>query len=167
VFEMKGERRSLLKGAMAAPFVLTVGPAAAQANASSIMCLKRDAARAAEQNTPVFSVVDGDDWMRVSCELFRLRVGEGAAAAEIPGKYFLGLDRFTYWRLDEGAGRLTATRTTYTTGTPNCIATRLGERRFALVYVDQTGQRVGYAAETKGGTPVTGSCWTSVAVLRR
>ena len=49
---MKGERRSLLKGAMAAPFVLTVGPAAAQANASSIMCLKRDAARAAEREHP-------------------------------------------------------------------------------------------------------------------
>jgi hypothetical protein len=162
---MKGERRSLLKGAMAAPFVLTVGPAAAQANASSIMCLKRDAARAAEENTAVFSVVDGDDWMRVSLELLQLRSSTGLTATEIPGKHFLGLNRFTYWRLDEGAGRFTATLTTYTTA--NCTATPLGERRFALVYVDSTGQRVGYAAETKGGTPVTASCWTSVAVLRR
>ncbi len=139
---MKGGRRSLLKGAMAAPFVLTVGPGAARAQASSIMCLKRDAARAVEQRPPSVMQVDADDWMRVNLDLVQLRVWQGSTPKPIPGKHFLGVDRFTYWRLDKAQfGAPAAAPTTYTTG--NCTATQLGERLFALVYVDPKGQQDG------------------------
>ena len=101
--------------------------------------------------------------MRVNLDLSQLSVWQGLTQTVLPGKHFLGVDRVTYWRLDEIA--LTAAPTAYNTS--NCTATALGERRFALVYVDQLAHRTGYAFETKGGSAVTASCWTSVAVLRR
>ena len=162
---MKGGRRSFVKGAMAAPFVLTVGPGTARAQASSIMCLKRDAVRAAEERPASVMQVDADDWMRVNLDLVQLSVWQGYTPTPIPGKHFLGVDKSTYWRLDQAQfGAPTAAPTTYSIG--NCTATNLGERLFGLVYVDQTGQRTGYAFETNGGSAVTGSCWTSVVGLR-
>ncbi len=81
------------------------------------------------------------------------------------GKYFLGVNKSTYWLLDESLpAQPTATPTKYDTS--NCIARKLVQQRFALVYVDPRGNKIGYAFEANGGTPVTGSCWTSVAVIR-
>jgi hypothetical protein len=162
---MKGGRRSFVRGAMAAPFVLTVGPGTARAQASSIMCLKRDAVREVELKPPPMMQIDADDWMRVKIDLVQLSTWQGHTPKLIPGKHFLSVDKFTYWRLDEVRfGTPTAVPTTYSTG--NCTATTLSERRFALVYVDQTAQRTGYAFERNGGSAVTGSCWTSVVGLR-
>ena len=163
---MKGGRRSFVKGAMAAPFVLTVGPGTARAQASSIMCLKRDAVRAGEQRPASVMQVDADDWMRVKLDLVQLSVWQGLHTEAYSGKHFLGVDKSTYWRLEFEAqfGAPTAVPTPYRFG--NCTETKLGERLFGLVYVDQKGQQTGYAFEQNGGSAVTGSCWTSVVGLR-
>jgi hypothetical protein len=163
---MKSARRSFMKGSVAAPLVLTVGPAAARARASNIACINRDADRAATASPrpAAVAMVDADDWLRTRIELVELNVWGEHSSKPLPGKYFLGADRRTYWKLDESSVTPTATPTSYTTS--NCSARRTGERRHALVYVDPRGHTRGYAFETNGGTPVTGSCWTSVAVFR-
>jgi len=164
---MKSGRRSFVKGSVAAPLVLTVGPAAARAQSSTLMCLARDEQRA-KSGTPkpaAMIAVDADDWLRIQVDLFALNIWQGQELKAVDGKHFLGVDKTTYWRLDESVfGRPSAAPTAYNTS--NCTARKLGERRFGLVYVDQRGGRTGYAFEKNGGNPVTASCWTSVAVFR-
>src|SRR5215475_9473346 len=102
---MKTGRRSFIKGSVGVgvPLVLTVGPGSAIARSSNQACLSRDADRAnAGMKKPVvMTQIDADDWLRVQVDLVELSVWQGAELKALPGKYFLGTDKSTYWRLDE------------------------------------------------------------------
>lgn len=119
--------------------------------------MKRDALKAASPPKPsALMPVDNDDWLRVKLDLCELSVYSGNKLRTLEGKYFLGADNLTYWKV---AG-MTASPTEYTVHT--CSARKTGEFRYALVYVDPLGNQVGYAMQQNGGQAITGSCWTSL-----
>ena len=164
-------RRNLLKGALAAPAIFTVRPASAQAIDSATQCLLRDAQKSALPPRPAaLSAIDADDWVRQRIDIFQLSMFQGSELKMLPGTYFIGADRSTYWRIQEArAGMMgassapmyvTATPTTYTVG--SVVANATGQSRYALVYFDSTGTQTGFALERGGGNPLSTSCWTSV-----
>jgi hypothetical protein len=164
-------RRKLIKGALAAPAVFAVRPASAQGLNSVSACVTRDAAKAALPPRPAELVAaDADDWMRMRLELYELQVFQGNALKTLPGRYFIGSDRATYWYVrDARAGMMgarsaplyvTATQSQYTVGSVAARAT--GEARYALVYFDSGGGETGFAWERGGGNPLTASCFTSL-----
>jgi hypothetical protein len=164
-------RRKLLKGALAAPAVFAVRPASAQAMNSVVACMARDAQKAALPPRPAELVAgDADDWVRMRLELYELQVFQGSALKTLPGRYFIGSDRSTYWRiLDARAGMMgaraapmyvTASQTNFTVGSVAARAT--GESRYALVFFDSAGGETGFAWERNGGNPLTSSCFTSL-----
>jgi len=120
--------------------------------------------RAAEDKPIVMVSVDADEWMRVEVDLLGLSVWNGSSFQALPGEYFLGVDKLTYWLLEQGATPSSQIGVPTQYKTFNATARKLNKRRFALVYVDSQGRRMGYAFEKNGGNAVTGSCWTSVAV---
>jgi len=161
---MKTGRRAFVKRSITAPLVLTVGPALARANASSMACLSRDALRATQDKPIVMVSIEADEWMRVEVDLVGLSVWNGSSFQTLPGQYFLGVDKLTYWLLEQGATPNSQIGVPTQYKTFNATPRSLNQRRFALVYVDSQGRETGYAFEKNGGNAVTGSCWTSVAV---
>jgi hypothetical protein len=148
---MESRRRAFLKVSAAAPVVLTVGPGSAIAASSSVACLARDAKR-----DPTVVAPSTDEWLRTQVNVVQLSQWNGQSCNVIPGQYFLGPDRVTYWSID---GNQSVMPTSYSV--TDCVAQPVGTR-YALVHIDQRGQPTGMAWEPKGGSPVTSSCWTSV-----
>jgi hypothetical protein len=162
---MKIDRRRLLKGSLAAPVVLTVRPASAQAITSAAACLNRSEAAARNDPPDRFaSSAQADEWMRVEIELCRLAPEHGKPFHG--GKYFLGFDKHNYWRLDDHRPQhAPATRTHHTRGSSH--EEKTGERLYALAYIDRDGQVVGYAwDQSLQGAPVLQACYSSVVALR-
>ena len=160
---MNDARRKLLKGSLAAPLLLTVQPASANARTSTaLVCARRDELRAEQWPRPgELTQADADDWLRIKvdiCELYRPNDPRGFERIE--GKYFLGADSTHYWRLEEsGPGALRASRTDLTVH--RVVANKTGEVRNGLVYIDPDGSPTGYAWERNGGRPISQSCWHS------
>lgn len=158
---MKPTRRQLLKGSLAAPLVLTARPASAWALSSAAACKVRDTEKSQQYPGPEkLSHHSADEWLRVDCDLHKLKVYKKNRWREIDGKYFLGADKNTFWKVSESYGQLTAQKTSYTKS--NCQATKTGERKYGLCYVDDDMYVKGYAWETHGGKCITKSCWTSI-----
>lgn len=158
------KRRDLIKGAAAVPLALTLRPGGALARSSSIVCLSRDAQRAAGTPQPApIAQVDADDWMRGQIKLCQVSTDNGKTWST--QRYFVGVDKTSLWQLSTTATGETATKhATYNTG--NVMVKMTGESRHALMYVDSQGTAVtGYAMETNGGSATTGSCWTSVKAV--
>lgn len=164
-------RRKLIKGALAAPAIFAVRPASAQSVSSVTACIVRDAQKAALPPRPGELVAaDADDWVRMRLELYELQAFQGNALKTLPGRYFVGADRSTYWRLaDTRAGMMgarsapmfvTAAQSQFTVGSVAARAT--GESRYALVFFDSNGVETGFAFERGGGNPLTASCFTSL-----
>lgn len=164
-------RRKLIKGALAAPAIFAVRPASAQAVGSVTACLLRDAQKAALPPQPgALLAADADDWVRMRLELYELQVFQGNALKTLPGRYFVGADRSTYWQIaDARAGMMgaraapmfvTASQSQFTVGSVAARAT--GEARYALVFYDSNGVETGFAFERNGGNPLTFSCFTSL-----
>ena len=161
---MKIDRRRLLKGSLAAPLVLTVRPASATAVTSATACLNRCATQAAETKPPKMSqTLYSDQWMRVGLEVCRLAPSMGKEFYS--GKYFLGFDKYTYWRLDDSNPYYApAQPSSYTKG--SCYVEKTGQMMYGIAYVDQTGTLKGFAWENMSyGSPATWSCYTSAAGL--
>ena len=161
---MKIDRRKLIKGSLAAPIVLTVRPATATALTSATACLKRCEIQAHETDPPKISpALHNDEWMRVEFDVCRLApsIGKGYHS----GKYFLGFDKHTYWRLDDHDPYYTPARpTNHTKG--SCHAEATGQKMYGIAYLDETGTIKGFAWEnTSHGSPVTWSCYTSAIGL--
>jgi hypothetical protein len=157
---MKIDRRKLLKGSLAAPVVLTVRPASATGVASAVACLRRCETAAKDYPPAKFSYAShGDEWMRVKVDTCRLAPSVGKPFWS--GKYFLGFDQHTYWRLDDkDPYNKPAVATTHTKG--SCYAEPTGQSMYGVAYVDGQGKVVGFAWDNKThGSPVTWSCYTS------
>jgi hypothetical protein len=162
---MKFDRRRLLKGSLAAPLVLTVRPASAQAVASAVSCLKQCGVDALHDNPPkVTYSLRSDEWLRVQFDVCRL-----APSINKPfysGKYFLGFNKYTYWRLDDqNPLSAPAQETQYTKA--SCYAEKTGEKLYGIAYIDNTGTIKGFAWDHQWqDTPVTWSCYTSAVGLK-
>ena len=162
---MKPDRRRLLKGSLAAPLVLTVRPASATAITSAAACFDRCGIIAQEKRPPkLAAVMHTDEWMRVECDVFRLAPAMGKD--HYSGKYFLGFDRHTYWRLDDRNPYHGAAQPShYTKG--SCYAEKTGQKVYGIAYVDKSGTIKGFAWDNHHhGTPVTWSCYTSAIGMK-
>lgn len=163
---MKIDRRRLLKGSLAAPLVMTVRPASAAANGSAVACLRRSET-AAHADPPDRATPAGrrDEWVRIDIDLSRLAPEQGKPFYD--GKYFLGFDQHTYWRLDDRRpfhGEARPTR--YTRG--SCYEQKTGERMQALAFIDARGNVVDFGwAKQPRGTPVMTSCYTSLTAMKQ
>jgi hypothetical protein len=95
-------------------------------------------------------------------DVFQLSVYQGSQLKPIDGKYILGVDKARYWKIMDSQGmRATlASPTTHMVG--RCVATKTGEVKHALVYVDPQGNQVGLAFEPRNGAAATTSCMTSL-----
>jgi hypothetical protein len=155
-------RRHLIKGALAAPAVFTVRTASAQARSSANVCLVRDAAQAAARRPAPLTTADVDDWVRKPVDVMQLSVYQGRELKPVEGRFILGADQSRYWKIVEsqGARGTMAMPSSYTVG--RCVASKTGEVRHALVYVDGNGNQVGLAFEPRNGTAATNSCMTSM-----
>lgn len=163
-------RRSLLKGVVAAPLVLTVRPASAVAVGSAAACVENDALKAMNYSTKPAQVLkhaDADEWMRVRLYVYRL-YKDLHKKKKIDGLYFIGTDSNRFWQLvPQGSNKFSAKPTEYTVS--NVYREEVHGNYYALAYVDGEGthiQQVGYAGEPNGGTPITTSCWTSVSPIK-
>jgi len=159
---MKSARRRILQGSAAVPVLFTMRTASATALGSAVACMKKDAVRAeSPPKPPEIYKLNNDGWVRVRLDLCELSVYQGNKPVTLDGRYFLGVDNTTYWKLVEQYGASdTAVMSPYTVN--SCSARRLGEFRYALAYVDNLGNRVGYALQKNGGQAITGSCWASI-----
>src|SRR5262245_28839919 len=164
---MKEARRKLLKGSAAAPLLLTVQPAGAQALAmargSIGLCVRRDQERSQQSPKPAeLTGMQTDEWLRTQvdvCELYEQKDAKGLD--RIDGNYFLGADRTYYWKIDDKVALSSqlASRSDYTVN--KVVARKTGQVKQALVYLGPDGVPVGYAWEKNGGYPISRSCWHS------
>ncbi len=163
---MKLDRRRLLKGSLAAPLVLTVRPASAHAVTSATACLKRCEITAHEKRPPKMSAaLRSDEWLRI--EIDECRLAPAAGKDYYSGKYFLGFDKHTYWRLDNrNPYYMPAVESHHTKG--SCYAEKTGKKLYGIGYFDHTGTLKGFAWDNKwGGSPATWSCYTSAVGLKK
>jgi hypothetical protein len=162
---MKIDRRRLLKGSLAAPVVLTVRPASAHAITSATACLKRCETVAKEKNPPKISqALRSDEWMRVEFDVCRVAPSVGKNWHS--GKYFLGFDKHTYWRLDDrNPYYMPAVASQYTKS--NCYAEKTGQKMYGMAYMDEIGTLKGFAWDNKWhAKPATWSCYTSAVGMK-
>lgn len=183
-------RRRLLQLGTAAPMVLTLRPGASF-GASMSCAEKADAADTARAEAAEKLTVspDADEWVRAQVdvvELHRVDFGANPQDTLIEGRYVLGTDGSTYWRVDSGspgtgpmiASAKSTPRVSFgDTGavgkdapvggeynTSNAIATPI-EKRWALIKVDpKTGEPLGYSWEPQaiGGVATSDGCWASM-----
>lgn len=185
-------RRRLLRLGAAAPMVLTLRPGASFG--ASMLCTEKgldaaDAARAESAEKLAVSP-DADEWVRAQVDVVELHridfAANGSEDTRIEGKYVLGTDGTTYWRVDSGspgAGPMIASAKSTprvslgdsgTVGkdapftgdynTSNAIATPI-EKRWALIKVDpKTGDPLGYSWEPQavGGVVASDGCFASI-----
>lgn len=142
-------RRKLLRGTLAAPLVLTVVSPSALAVSSFQECIDR-AAQANVNSLPAF-VNSADGWYRTETSIYQGKLKGG------------GGDQDFY----ETGGRYYPVNTCNQTGyvandfTGNTAPSYL-EKRLGLVYVNSSGQPVGFGpCNPQNGFPVSTSCWTS------
>jgi hypothetical protein len=157
------DRRKLLQGSVAAPLVLTVSPALGVARTTFMSCAQKGAGQPTGVVAPL-AEVPADEWLRVDLDVFQIHLtnAKGELVAQ-PGKYFVGPDRVTMFRLaDVRPDSVPATPVqsfnAYTMG----LQRRVVERRRALAYVDEEGEVVGFAWQPAGGMHMTASCHASV-----
>jgi len=187
----EARRRNLLRLGAAAPMVLTLRPGASFA--ASMNCIEKgmnaaDEARAAGAEKLTASA-DADEWVRAQVDILELRRIDFAAKSPqdtlIEGKYVLGTDGTTFWRVDGGVGggpmiasAKSTPRVSFGDGgaigkdasfsgdwnTSNAQGTPI-EKRWALIKVDRTtGEPLGYSWEPKAenGLAISDACWASV-----
>lgn len=187
----EARRRRLLRLGAAAPMVFTLRPGASFA--ASTLCTEKataaDQARA-EAADKLAASPDADEWVRAQVDIVELqRIDFDSNAPDgnrIEGRYVLGTDGSTYWRVDggsSGVGPLMAsTKSTPRVSdggdgvlgkdapvggeynTSNAIATPI-EKRWALIRIDpRTGAPLGYSWEPQaiGGVMASVGCFHSI-----
>lgn len=156
------DRRKLLRGGLSAPLVMTVTPVLGAARTTFTACLNNGASQ------PVPTVAPGaahqDEWLRVDLNIFEVELtdGEGKLVKQA-GRYFIGPDGNTMYRLaDLNPESVPASMVQDFNAQTLGLKRKQVEIRKALAYVDETGQKTGYAWQPRGGKHVTASCYASV-----
>lgn len=189
-------RRRLLRFGVAAPMVLTLRPGSSFG--ASTTCAQRlgaaDQARA-EAAEKLATSPDADEWVRAQVDIVELHRTDldvkALADTRVEGRYVLGTDGVTYWRVDGGSAGVGPLMPS-TKSTPrvsdsgagvlgkdapvsaeftvnNSVATPI-EKRWALVKFDpQTGTPLGYSWEPQAinGVCVSDACLASMNGLVR
>jgi hypothetical protein len=185
----EARRRRLLRLGAAAPMVLTLRPGASFG--ASMLCTEKgigtaDAQRA-ELAEKLVASPDADEWARAQVDILELhRLELDGNDTLIEGKYVLGTDGRTFWRVDSGnagagptiASAKSTPRVSYGSGgligkdasfsadwnTSNAQGTPV-ETRWALIKVDpKTGEPLGYSWEPEafGGVAASVGCFHSL-----
>ena len=157
------ERRKLLTGSLSAPLVFTVAPALGAAQTTFMACVRRGDALPVGTVAPL-AQLPADEWLRVDLDILEVRLpnAKGELVAQ-PGRYFVGFDRNTMFRLADMRPESTpATPVGSFNASTLGLQKRVIERRRALAYVDHDGEVVGYAWQPSGGAHITASCYASV-----
>lgn len=157
------DRRKLLKGTLSAPVVMTVTPVLGAARTTFMACVDNAAAKPVSSVAPLAEAMP-DEWLRVDLDILQVTMpdAQGKPAFQ-PGKYFIGPDKVSMYRLADTrpeSAPATLVRQ-FNVGTPGMQALTI-ERRRALAYVDRQGNVVGYAWQPRGGAHITASCYASV-----
>lgn len=157
-------RRRLLAGSLAAPMVLTVTSAAGRSRTTFTACL--DNARLQPKPNRVLprGATEPDEWLRVQISIYEMGFSnaDGGVALE-PGRYFIGPDKVSVFKLGEGNSESTPAIlvTRFNAHTPKLIKREV-EKRYALAYANADAKIVGYAWQSNGGTHCKKSCFSSV-----
>lgn len=148
-------RRRLIRGAFAAPTVLTLySGGAVAANSSALRCVLN------QNNTPVLPVPPVST---TNSTYFRVQLH---AAAVAPAVYYVLGASLPPARIASLPGPLQAQvfniGTNLLTGSPiTTPANLVAQAQWAVLRLDSTGNVVGVGASGTGGSAIFNSCWTS------
>jgi hypothetical protein len=162
-------RRKLVRGAFAAPAILTLYSGGARAATSANVCLVN--ANNAPAPAPSPSSTD-DTWFRYRLWVIRHNGNNNIVSAWIKGAdlsvwntTFISIGQ--WWQFDLGTNQLSGTATTVapTAGGGEYGPVQIGPYGgpYVVLRVDASGNVVGAGAGT-AGAPVGDSCWGSFAV---
>jgi hypothetical protein len=145
-------RRSLVRGSVAAPLLLTLRPAGAQALTSATACVGRNAANPPTGATTKIAN-NPDQMFRVQVPVWHVKLKANAGEGDFARINDVYYNRTTYVAFlnvnDPSIAQAQAVS---------------GEFDYALVYVDPvTGQTTGVAPPTTSGNAISTSCWTSLS----
>jgi hypothetical protein len=148
--ERKDEvRRKLLRGAIAAPLLLTVRPAGAQALTSAMACVAR--------NADVSATWPGWQEEKYADEALRVEVPLYNVKASTTQGQTIECYRTDISYYDKNTGNKIADD--FTPG----LKAELTDSDYALVYIDANGNIVGTYPDSNDGFAVSGSCWASLS----
>jgi hypothetical protein len=146
-------RRKLLRGSLSAPMVLTVASPSALAATSFQACIAR--VEEVPQPSPTIAVISTrDSWLRELVQIYDGRLTGGGGTQQ----FYKAPDGF-YYPLEGIANCLDPLASD--DFVPMSLSLRSGDTRWALVYVDKTGAKVGYGLCPNNGYAVSASCWGS------
>jgi hypothetical protein len=164
--KLKVSRRHLIKGALAAPLVLTVRSAAGTGTAltSAGACRVADKDKYA-QGTVKKSIQQGktlDEWVRKEFQVCKIEEYKNNKWSTLQEDYFMG-DSGYYWQIVRSGDNVDVyAKPTYKS--PNYRWKSNVRKEYGLVCVDQNGVPKGWVWEKPEYSPVTGSCWASLKV---
>jgi len=181
-------RRKLIQGSLAAPLVLTIGRAGANARTTFSACLNESA----HQPEPVHAVVEEDEAFRITRDVYEIHrrdgqggdnprkpddigrrdgekptrsynQGQGGWGSGNPGKaedlYIMGWNDETLYRID--GSRLVPQQVGF--GRSFEFELRpTGKKVDILAYLDDNGEVVGIAPQRNGGEWTTKRCYASI-----
>lgn len=157
------DRRTLLRGTLSAPVVMTVTPALGAARTTFMACADNAAVRPVSAIAPDASL-NPDEWLRIDLDIFEVTLpNEKGEPVVQPGRYFVGPDKSAMYQLADVRPESTPPTLVHrfhahTIG----LQKRSVEKRRALAYVDRNGDVIGYAWQRRGGAHITASCYASV-----
>jgi len=179
-------RRRLIKGSVAAPLVLTVGKAGANARTTFSACLTNSE----HQPEPTQVITEQDEAFRVSRDVYELnsrggRDGEKPPKPEVSGGRDTGKSKAPEDRWSRDNGKLGKPEAQYVLGWDNRTVYRIdgsrlvpqqlgfgrsfeldfrpnGKKVDLLAYLDDNGEVVGLAPERNGGQWTTKRCYDSI-----
>lgn len=157
-------RRRLLKGSISAPLVMTVTSAAGTVRTTFTACLDNARLQPKPYTVMARTHYGADDWLRVQVEVYEVSFSDGnGKMVKVPGKYFIGPDKNTMYKLAEYRSESTppTIASKFNAHTPG-MQKQVVERRQALAFADKDGKVVGYGWQDNGGTHCKKSCFSSV-----
>jgi hypothetical protein len=157
-------RRRLLQGSLSAPLVMTVTSAAGAGRTTFTACLDNARLQPKPHRVMARGYYGSDDWLRVQVDVYEVAFSDGnGRMVKVPGKYFVGPDKNTMFKLAEHRSEATppTIATKFNIHTPG-MQKQVVEKRFALAYADERGKVVGYGWQDNGGAHCKKSCFSSV-----
>lgn len=157
-------RRRLLQGSLSAPLVMTVTSAVGAGRTTFTACLDNARLQPKPHRVLARTQYGSDDWLRVQVEVYEVSFSDGdGKMIKQPGKYFVGPDKSTMYKLAEHRSESTppTIASKFNAHTPG-MQKQVVERRYALAFADNQGKVVGYGWQDNGGAHCKKSCFSSV-----
>jgi hypothetical protein len=162
---LKVSRRHLIKGALAAPLVLTVRSAAgtgtAMSSAGACRVADKDKYHAGKPDK-FKPTQDADEWLRKECRISKLEKYSYGKWTRMDGDYFKG-DTGHYWQIVRSGDQCNVYPKTECKE-PTYRECEYVRTEYGLVCVDEWGNPKGWHWEKPEYSPITCSCWASLSV---